>query len=165
MRGNSQDIIQRCACGLQNHFDTLQGVVGLLTDAFADLSGDGVPPGLAGHEDQVAKPGSWGQIGIGRSEIYLNGFFLRHTVSPSLPTPPKSLRRQSLTLFFPLIETGIRRQEAEELNASDDIDYRHEQLHEVSVKPIYHQKIQKSTGGLLPCPGALTLSRRTRKTL
>ncbi len=57
-------------------------MVGLLTDAFTDLSGDGVPSGLVGNEDQVAKPGGWGQIGIGRSEIYLNGLFLRHSGEP-----------------------------------------------------------------------------------
>src|SRR5205823_12148243 len=80
-RRHGQDVIEGCAGGFQDRLDALQGVIGLLTNAFADLPRNRVSPGLAGHEHQIAETGGGGQLGIGRVEIYLNDFFLGHLVS------------------------------------------------------------------------------------
>ena len=78
---HGQDVIEECAGGFQDRLDALQGIIGLLTNAFADLPRNRVSSGLASHEHQIAETGGGGQIGIGRADIYLNDFFLGHVVS------------------------------------------------------------------------------------
>jgi len=81
MRRYGQDIIKGCSRGCQDRLDALQGIMGLLANAFADLPRNRVSPRLAGHEHQIAKSDGGRQIGIVRSEFYLNHFFIRHFVS------------------------------------------------------------------------------------
>ena len=75
---HGQDVIEGCAGGFQNRVDALEGVIGLLTNAFTDFPRNRVSPRLPSHEDQIAEPDGGRQMGVGRSEIYLNHFFLRH---------------------------------------------------------------------------------------
>src|SRR5207247_11113556 len=99
MRRHGQDVIEGCAGGFQDRLDALQGVIGLLANAFADLPRNRVSSGLAGHENQIAETGGGGQIGIGRAEIYLNDFFLGHLVS--CRAERSASRRARLTLSKP----------------------------------------------------------------
>jgi hypothetical protein len=55
MRRHGQDIIEGCAGGFQDRLDALEGVIGLLTNTFADLPRNRVSAGLTGHEHQIAK--------------------------------------------------------------------------------------------------------------
>src|SRR5438093_4923635 len=99
MRRHCQDVIEGCAGGFQDRLDALQGVSGLLTNAFADLPRNRVTSGLAGHENQIAETSGGGQIEIGRAEIYLNDFFLGHLVS--CRAERSMSRRASLTFSKP----------------------------------------------------------------
>src|SRR4029077_8908009 len=104
MRRHGQDVIKGCPGGCQDRLDALQRIISLLANAFADLPRNRMSPRLAGHEDQVAKSGGGGQVGVGGSKTCLNHFFLRHLVS-CWAERSTSRRAQNLTSFS-TIETA-----------------------------------------------------------
>ena len=89
MGGHGQHVLESGAGRFQDRLDALEDVVGLLANAFTDFAGDRVSAGLAGHEDQIAEPGSGRQIGIGRSEIAPGSLLSWAFPSPIGPNVPR----------------------------------------------------------------------------
>src|SRR5262249_21125857 len=83
VRGHREHVIERSARGRQDRLDALEDVAGLLPDVLAELPGDGMPAGLACHEDAVGEPRGQRQVGIGGGHLLdANDLFLRHGVPP-----------------------------------------------------------------------------------
>jgi len=115
-----EHVVERGPRGGEDDLDPLERVAGLLADVPAELAGDRVPAGLAGHEDEVSEAGRGREVRIrvrqrGPDDLLLHG--VAHRFGPMTPPARRvSIRaasrprrsRSTVSVCSPRSGAGVR---------------------------------------------------------